>query len=392
MWYDTNTIYPANLKNLHEDIKIINAHLNAQDQKLEFLKFIIETLIEQSSDQRVKDLSKVNMTHDVSIDRIKAATGLSETSINGYIGRLTHLQTSIGKPIEQVMQDPIPAMRWMIRNIYRPGKAAEKPLPKVSPATMVTYASSVLKLFDLHPEFKRKHTLEYNQWQHFARIYRKKYMEQCEENKLTERESDNTVDFQTLTKKQKEMGKDPRLNTDMNFNLHHLLFSLFLMIKPKRADLGDVYVSRDGLIPESYIKKNFIHLKSGDAVSVLYMKKYKNSNKRGLIKEELDEEMALIIKRSLVAFPRDHLFVHTRGKDKSTTRHPYDKNDSYGKFVRRAFETHFGKTQGVTLWRRVYVTECVDFNTKTYKELKDDAHKSGQSVATQLLVYKFCKP
>ena len=70
-------------------------------------------------------------------------------------------------------------------------------------------------------------------------------------------------------------------------------------------------------------------------------------------------------------------------------RVPFTVNNSYSQFVKRAFETNFDeRSQGVSLWRRVYVSENVEFTDVPYDEVEKAANLSSQSVETQLLMYK----
>ena len=314
----------------------------------------------------------------VSIARILQQTALTQVTRDGYHKRLTHLVKGTGKPIEWIMQNPDAVMTWMNKNIGDNGAGV---------ASLATYSTAVCKLFSIHPDFKAKNKNAYTRWAQYLALYTKKRTEMYENNDLTPRQRENMVLSEEIKQAFCKLSDDPEVNTNLKLNLHRLLFAVFLNIRPKRADLGNVWVSRDGTIPAKYAKLNYIHLNAKQPLLVLNT--YKTAGMHGNIKEPLPLELVAIIKESLELFPRDHLFVWTRkNKNNPNEMHPYDLNDSYGKFVRRAFEQHFGKAMGVSLWRRVYVGENVDFRVMSFKELKENAKLMGHTVLTQLLIYK----
>ena len=96
--------------------------------------------------------------------------------------------------------------------------------------------------------------------------------------------------------------------------------------------------------------------------------------------------MVEVLRRSLTSFPRHYLFVQS-GKDKDKLK-PYILSNSHSQFVKRVFETIFDRSQGVSLWRHVYISENVEFTDVPYEEVEKAANLSGQSVETQLLMYK----
>lgn len=331
----------------------------------------------------------------VSIDRVLTQPR-AITTRQGHYGRLTYLVNHTGQSIMWIMRNPDAVVKWMKENIGNNEKGEFKP------ASLATYSISVCKLFTIHDEFKQRNMTAYKRWGVFARAFSKMRVEQYENNTLSQQQIDNMVPSEDIKRIFCPLGKSEDITLHFKLNLHHLLFGMFLNIKPKRSDLGNVYVSLDGLIPKSYTKANYIHLNAKQPFLMLH--EYKTAKIYGVIKEPLNPVITGIIKESIRMFPRDHLFGFTRAQgqqkqndkaqaqqnqnDEAQVVKPYVKNDSYSKFVRRAFEHHFGKTMGVSLWRRVYVGENVDFTLQTYKEMKDNARLSGQSVLTQLIIYK----
>lgn len=237
---------------------------------------------------------------------------------------------------------------------------------------------------------------------------------------MTRDQTDNLITMQDLQSKVHDLGihwhypstnLDPSINQDPNpepnpnpnpnpinnpitnnaknlkLNLQYLLFNVFLYTKPKRADLGNVRIFN----PSKTLKQepnqgNYIIITDSDNDCELVLNEYKTSKVYGTLRETLDSKLVKVIKQSLALYQRDHLFVQTSGHNPSLK--PLDKNNSYSQFVRRAFEQHFNKSMGVSLWRHVYIGENVDFNKTSMADLKRDARLSGHSVGMQLLVYR----
>lgn len=293
---------------------------------------------------------------------------LSEKTKSNYIGKIRYLETTLDKKLEWMMQNPKTTIGLMKRNI------SDKP------ATLAGYITPICKLYSVHPTFQQANKESSKMWNSYLKHYMDKRMEQYDENKMSDDQLNKMVLFNELETQWCNMRDDPLTFSDKKQHMHYILFAMFLNIKPKRADLGNVYVSLDGKIPVAYTNKNFILL--NEPGPMLVLNEYKTSKIYGTIKEKLNSNLVKIIRDSLKTFPRQHLIVS------AMTGMPYDKNNSYGTFVRRAFDTHFNRAQGVSLWRRVYVGENVDWYDSTNKELRENARLSGQSVMTQLSVYR----
>lgn len=305
----------------------------------------------------------------VSLDRMNTQP-IAKTTIKKHLDRLQFLMSMFQKPIEWIMKNPSHVMRVMISKSYED-------------ATLAGYATSVSKLYSIHPSFMKTNKDPYMEWVSHMKHYGAKRMEKYERNELTDRQVKNIVTFNDMKKRFCEMQSLPEYQTNIKRNYDYILFALFLNIKPKRADLGNVYVSLDGRIPKSYIKRNYIVLNGDD--NRLVLNEYKTAKYYKTITEPLNDTLVDVLKESMDLYPRSHLFVSLSGKTKGL---PYTKNNSYGKFVTRVFEKHFDCSMGVSLWRRVYIGEHVDFNVDTYSEMKKNAILSGHSVETQLKVYK----
>jgi hypothetical protein len=251
------------------------------------------------------------------------------------------------------------------------------------PATLASYITPICKLYTLHPGFLKQHSYEYSLWSSYLRQYNAQRLTEYKHNNLTANQQANMVTYDAIQSKFCELSSDDKTKTNLKQNLHHLLLAVMMNITPKRADLGDTYITTTGKIPKAFANKNFIILKDDDARLVL--NEYKTYKIYGSLVEKLPHELVTVIKESLEAFPRNYLFVGQIGENRMQ---PYTRGESYAVFVQRAFMTHFGKSMGVQLWRKVYNGEQVDFNNESYEELERKAMLSGHSIGTQILIYK----
>jgi hypothetical protein len=149
-------------------------------------------------------------------------------------------------------------------------------------------------------------------------------------------------------------------------------------LRPKRADFGNVKILYSNKIP---IKKNYIVLNSDD--SYFYLNDYKTQKTYKQIKEKITPELYKDIKESLKHYPREYLFT-----DKSNK--PYINNNSYTKYVMRAYEHMFNRSVGVTMLRHIYIKEKLDFNIMSQEELEKEATMMGHSAELQRL-YRWIK-
>lgn len=250
-------------------------------------------------------------------------------------------------------------------------------------ATIGIYFTAINKMLDVSPNFKLpKNTRDL--WSKYRKDMRLARLNLYNKNQLSEKDTQNVVGFKELHSKFCEMQNDPMTHMLRRHHLQYVLFAVYLNIRPKRADLGNVYIAQTlSEIPKEYATKgNFIVL---TGYPRLVMNRYKTQERYGRIVEPLNNELVAILKDSvMVRYPRNYLITQTRNPDQ-----PYTINNSYGQFVKRAFNEHFeGRAMSPSLWRHVFVAENVDFVNTPNEELMKNARFSGQSLTTQLLIYK----
>lgn len=152
-----------------------------------------------------------------------------------------------------------------------------------------------------------------------------------------------------------------------------VVLSAYAHIVPKRADLGAVRIYRR--LPRGHQEDhNYVCLYR--RAPVLVLNRHKTRSSHGRIVEGLPREFVEDVTWSLGPCPRAYLV--TQG----ASGRPYDKNNSFSKFVIRTFDHHFGKEVGVTYLRHLYING-VSFDGTPISARREIARKMGHSLATQ---------
>jgi hypothetical protein len=254
-----------------------------------------------------------------------------------------------------------------------------------NPGSLAAYITPICKMYTIHPTFLSENTAQYTLYTKILKYYTKKQDEKYETNVMPANKLENIVPYDLLLSGFCELEQDNTTYTNYKSHLRYILLAIFLNIKPKRADLGELRILQNTtVIPDEFKDTNCLLLNEHN--SMIVMNKYKTYKHHGQVGEKLTPKLTHILKKSIELFPRDYLFISLSGAIK---HQPYKKNNSYSQYVKRTFDKEFGKSMGVSLWRHVYIGEHVDFNNESYATLKENARLSGQSVMTQLKIYKY---
>ena len=159
-------------------------------------------------------------------------------------------------------------------------------------------------------------------------------------------------------------------HTTLKESQRFVLMSILVHLRPKRADLGTVYIFKDNDPNRTDI--NYIVIRKRGA-SFLAMNLYKTSKHYRKVEEDLPEGLVRDIVHSLKRWPRAFLFTKEDGDPMS--------NNTYSKYVSNTFEELFGRATGVSLLRHIYISEKLDFDDMTMEEQDEEArlmlHTSG---------------
>ena len=302
----------------------------------------------------------------LTIDRLHEQRDISDRTKYEYYDVLRRTLGGMNKTIEWVILHPNSTVHWYVNNI------------SMSTSARLMLANAVVKMTKIYAQYSAKHLEPVQRWAEIVKECNKEIRNKYKTHEMDEKKQDNMVMYNELKDKYCELSKNPSTMTrSLTSHMEYILFTMLLSIRPKRADLGCVYLSVDTSVPEDKLKGNYISI-SGNT-GKLHLNRYKTDKTYGTIEESLPVATVKLIRKSLEILPRDYLIINNR-------RNPYN-NKTYSKFFTRACEHHFDKAMSASLWRVVFVGENVDFNVDPLV-LEENARLMGHSSAMQMNVYR----
>jgi len=292
------------------------------------------------------------------------------STLANYMKRIKSIRTlAPGKSLAWIMKQP----SLMIEAIRR-----KHPTDN---ATVGNYLTSMTKLFSTNVHMTVRYTQHYKKWLIALKEERLKEIDRYKKSEPSEKQKKLLIPYDMVYNKYEELKKLDLKKDDKRANLEFLLFAVFIHIRPKRADFGNVKLLQDH--PPDKTLYNYMVINDRQPQFVLNI--YKTSFKHHQIVEDIPNELNDIIHRSIKCFPRKYLFVDNH-------QEPYILNHSYAEFVRRTFKKYLGKSVGVTMWRRIRNFKILKFDAMSYDELEHEADLMGHSVMQQFLIYRMKKP
>ena len=233
---------------------------------------------------------------------------------------------------------------------------------------IVTFILALIKYTDL----KCKIESPYQKWLQYHKKLCDQENDRYNKNRPSERQSTNYVTLEDLKKAVVKMqAEDP--HSSKRSSMQFCLLNMYLHIRPKRADFGDVrvYVKNDPHRKD----RNYVVL-AGDK-SYFVLNHYNKTQKDSIpIVENFGADLSKVFCKSLLAFPRKHLFVGGNGN-------PFQTANAFSKFVTATFKTHLGKATGVSLLRHMFINEKVDLNKLSIEEKEAIATAMGHTRSQQ---------
>jgi hypothetical protein len=305
---------------------------------------------------------------------------LSTETVKTYKKRIgIVLKHTGGRDIEDVMMHPskyYPILYKSMKRVWKAKGIGEKPS---TIANLTTTICSIMKA-DTSRKGDKAFQKAYEKWKTYMEEAAAKVKEDYSKNQMPKEKMENIVNWVDVEAKYCDLQNDPQYFNDKRKHMQFLVLAVFVNIRPKRADLGEVHILTRKPTDKNMLSSNYIVL--GKAKSMLYLNKYKTAKFHKTVDEKLPKQLVDVLHRSLKAYPRKYLFVDSNGD-------PYVQNNSYSQFIRRTFDALFGKAMGVSLWRHVHTQQRIDFNKMSMEELKEEARLMCHSIGQQLLVYKF---
>jgi hypothetical protein len=291
-----------------------------------------------------------------------------------YICRLNTVKRLAHKDLVYIMKHPL--------SIY---PLIQKSKGISGPSSIANYITAICKLYSCNEGFAKTNKKHYDIWKEFLNTNRIAEDERYKENKPTERQKQNYISFEEVEKKLHELSQAQPFD-NLDTNLQYLLLAFLITITPKRADLGNVKIFKS--MPRKTEQANYIVLTP--TKTRLILNKYKTAYKFKTLIEPLNANLVEILRQSLAAYPRDYIFGFEAKNEKGDLVFiPYEKNNSYSKYVQRTFQKLFGKETGVSLWRHIYVIEKLNPGKISTKEHEEKTRLMGHSMAQQRKVYQW---
>ncbi len=297
------------------------------------------------------------------------------------------------KSLEESFQNPITLethknrLRYLLelsksnKNLFYILSHPKKYIPRITNrypnkvATQKNMVTTVLSLFHCRklacviPE-------QHAEWKVHHALLREEERDFLAKNKPSPEQEENYVTYTEIKEKFKLLKKESDVH-DLRYKSQRLCLLAFIVYQiPKRAELGNVRIYREGQSP---VVDNYITLSKPPQESTLIIKKYKGSeslNKQPIV-EKLHPKFVKVLQKSLKAHPRSFLFV-------KRDNNPYATNQEFSHHVIRTMKSLFdGRAMGVSLIRHMYITEKIDFNNSSTAEREEIAKAMGHSKAMQ---------
>ena len=188
----------------------------------------------------------------------------------------------------------------------------------------------------------------------------------------SKREMDNWVSWQHVQTRERQ------LNSLEYGSDRHLILALYTLMEPVRCDYGNVEIyigdkpDRDELNKKGV---NYMRISKKSGKSYLVLNTYKTCRRYGCFSRYMPDDLVAIIVKNLEQNPRKHLIVSTSGR-------PYEKRNSYTRYVNETLFDIFGKRVTVSLLRHAYISS-LDFNKLTPKDLGRISKNMQHSVGMQ---------
>lgn len=153
-----------------------------------------------------------------------------------------------------------------------------------------------------------------------------------------------------------------------------VMMAMYAFLAPKRRDLGKIHiVQKEDEIPKD---ENGIVIPKVGAKGKLILNEYKTANTYGHFEEALPNELTLIIKASLAAYPRPFLFCGPLCK------HLSDR--AYGTRVSDVMDRHMDKKLTANDLRHLFITQRIKLDSVTHAERSEIASSMMHSPTVQL--------
>lgn len=149
-------------------------------------------------------------------------------------------------------------------------------------------------------------------------------------------------------------------------SIERLLISMYTLIPPVRADYFALHIIHDDQEP---VEPNYLRIRHGEMDTVL--RDFKTAKTYHDIRNTLPTPLALEIQASLLACPREFLFVNAHGR-------PHTRN-SFTLWTRRILTRVLQTDFTLVFFRHAFATHYVTHHNPTDLDISDISKKMGHS-------------
>ena len=281
----------------------------------------------------------------------------NEKTRENYVSRIRGLMKKVNaSTLLEILVNP---------DVYYP--KIQKLYPSLT--TRKNVLTVLLVMFREDEALKTTHATEHTKWKKLHDDLTKHQDAKVRRSEPEAKQVEKYTSYEEIEAKYDELKKRGPHDTERH-SMQFLLISILTHLRPKRADLGRIFIYKEK--DPRKTDANYIVLRT-KGTSYLVMNVYKTSTYHQTVEEDLPEGLVKDIQTSLARWPRDYLIRKDDGEPMS--------NNTYSAFVKATFEQLFGRATGVSLLRHIYITEKLNFNDMTMEEQNEEAklmlHTSG---------------
>lgn len=248
-------------------------------------------------------------------DRLRLAisnSNLGKISKKTYLERLNALQNMTGKTLLDLLSKPKNTYSFLVSR-YDQVQSRK------------AYINAILTLFKHLPSLKEDYKDCHVSWRGYFDIVHKASEERYDNNTPSTRQQMAFMPWDKIIEARDKLPDD---------SVEYLFLCCHTMIPPIRADLDHVrfYINEAPSPPST---PNYILItrgRSGPWKMTLVLTEFKTSKALKCYQKVLPPELCAVIKKSLLRFPREYLFVS------SVTGKPFNSPATYTKFANRILE------------------------------------------------------
>lgn len=303
------------------------------------------------------------LTNKEIFDSIRNTNLLSDATKELYMKRLSTVLSEF-RPIRTLYQqllDPNGFRRSLDEYNRRLSYDTKK---RLSAATLAQFYGIMSSILIHHEDVQEDNPELLSRWKDLRREVAKPVDEHYDSNEPNGKQERANMSWDDIVKVRDSLKPN---------SYEKLLVSMYTMISPVRSDLD--LVELHNKYPKNKDEGNHIVL---GKINKMILNDYKTSKNYHTIEIDLPEELISVIKASLEAHPRHHLFVTKQGK-------AYDKPNTWNAWANRKVKKIFdNKDFTLTMFRHIYLSrKDLDLGDKTRKEKGEIAKNMQHSIDMQ---------